>query len=47
MNIMLFLSSYDTGKYWASTDFDLKKKKKKKNTVIDYIFFSSPGINQC
>lgn len=46
MNIMLFLSSYDTGKYWASTDFDLKKKKKK-NTVIDYIFFSSPGINQC
>lgn len=21
--------------------------KKKKNAVIDYIFFSSPGINQC
>lgn len=24
-----------------------KKRKEKKNTVIDYIFFSSPGINQC
>ena len=46
MNIVL---SFSAAMILGNTELllILISKKKKKNAVIDYIFFSSPGINQC